>query len=139
MKISSEFLNWANFCVEGYQRGASLGMVVGETDVDDCVIRFENSGEHNYAKFLRQKYSEWLMLKEGAKEEKYHVFNPMTGQHTIVNSYEEAISLREKYYLEYLENSKKYFSILKESVCSTGHGVTKPLDVSNLPLKMVKG
>ena len=74
----------------------------------------------------------WLQIEGTKMKEVYHVFNPMTGQHTTCNSLEEAIETRQQIMRDYLETHKHIFSVAQEIETFEGNTLWNPIDIDKI-------
>lgn len=108
----------------------SHGVTVGVTTVADALeLMKEVSGA---SMVINKAAHAWAVKQAGAIGVVYHVFNPMTGQHTDELTPEAAVARRKQFIEEYLQANIGMFSIIEETVASTGESTTRLLDANTL-------
>jgi hypothetical protein len=127
MNACQEGCDWFN---EEFPDGADYSEVLNAAKYHDTVNG--DIGREAFARMMARNSKAWLQMEGTKLKDVYHVFNPLTGQHTTCNSLEEAKETRQQYIQDYIETQKNMFSVAQEIENSDGDTLWNPIDIDKM-------
>ncbi len=137
MRITNELIEQFNACEPGvntmlelFPNGGEYEEVLAAAKQSDEL--HGDKGREAFIRMMKRNPKVWLLIEGTKVKDVYHVFNPLTGQHTSCNSLEEAKQTRAQYMQDYLESHKQMFSAAQEIETGNGDTLWNPIDLDKM-------